>query len=821
MQKSLNSFFKRKAPESKDNAGQPTKKRKGPARFRGTFLPDGWRNGSGDFRDSVIYNRPPEPSTYTKVAAFDFDDTLVVGTFGRSGGGSGTVTMKFPTVVEKLRSLHSQGYRIVIFTNEATIGRAKKPEAIHRAVLRKTDRLNDFKRRVGVPVDIFVATASDANRKLSTKDVRDKGLRGGSGMWRLLCELSSQESAAPIVADSLYVGDAAGRARDHSDCDKRFAELVGLQFSTEDTFFGLPRKAAPFDELTDVVKRLSGFQTMLVLVGPPGVGKSTLAAAIVSANGSGNAWTTVCQDNLGSIDQCLELATAELQAGRSVIIDRTNVNPNQRLNWTRLARQSQTACVAVCFDEMATDELVQRCLCRSDHPTLGTSKKSKAQIRQVVDSMQRRYVPIYSPGEEGFHAIVQVDANSARSAPAELSRLATAKPALEEPGETKNSAAGAESVELPTVLVLPPRIASLGSVNQAAWEKSALDLGKWVASAAPAGIAKAVHVVYDAGDIPNAAGFEEKFRAGLGPAQASSERIRITVVSGYEELRALVDVRSRTFVITPCELGFRRSRSKIGSHVDSLFQSTLGSRLQDVARSKHECCQVGSVYVTQCGCTRLQMWQFRAAGTNASADELEAGVAVVYSKLAEMLKSRASPPARAATSVLQIIQTMKLPSSYTPPDGRPSRVGDFRRALDQYVVPPLSPEAASRVYLETPEAVVIYDGYPKAARHLLVIPRPDFLTRSAASQLVAPDDAYAVTVLHTIARRVASHLKEGLGSEDNVVCGYHEKPSLARLHIHIISTDYSSPWMKTKKHRDSFMTSFFQPLELVETRLGM
>lgn len=37
--------------------------------------------------------------------------------------------------------------------------------------------------------------------------------------------------------ESFYVGDAAGREGDHSDCDKGFAEGVGIRFLTPEEYF--------------------------------------------------------------------------------------------------------------------------------------------------------------------------------------------------------------------------------------------------------------------------------------------------------------------------------------------------------------------------------------------------------------------------------------------------------------------------------------------------------------------------------------------------------------------------------------------------------
>ena len=48
--------------------------------------------------------------------------------------------------------------------------------------------------------------------------------------------------------------------------------------------------------------------------------------------------------------------------------------------------------------------------------------------------------------------------------------------------------------------------------------------------------------------------------------------------------------------------------------------------------------------------------------------------------------------------------------------------------------------------------------------------------------------------------------------------GVHTIPSLRPLHVHIISEDLLSPYVRTKKHYNSFATDFFYPLEeLAET----
>lgn len=46
---------------------------------------------------------------------------------------------------------------------------------------------------------------------------------------------------------------------------------------------------------------------------------------------------------------------------------------------------------------------------------------------------------------------------------------------------------------------------------------------------------------------------------------------------------------------------------------------------------------------------------------------------------------------------------------------------------------------------------------------------------------------------------------------DEFKIGYHAEPSMQQVHLHVISTDFNSPSLKTKKHWNSFNTDFFVP----------
>ena len=70
-----------------------------------------------------------EHKSSTKVAAFDFDGTLALTTC--HGAMQLPRDLISPSIPATFRALYNAGYRLVIFTNGATIGKRKKPEAIH------------------------------------------------------------------------------------------------------------------------------------------------------------------------------------------------------------------------------------------------------------------------------------------------------------------------------------------------------------------------------------------------------------------------------------------------------------------------------------------------------------------------------------------------------------------------------------------------------------------------------------------------------------------------------------------------------------------
>ncbi|KAJ0861999.1 putative 3'(2'),5'-bisphosphate nucleotidase [Helianthus annuus] len=134
----------------------------------------------------------------------------------------------YASIPTKLQSLYSDGYKLVIFTNESNIERWKNKRQV--AVDSKIGRLDAFIKLVNVPIQVFIACGVSKGQEV------DPFRKPQPGMWRIMEQHFN--SGIPIDMDqSFYVGDAAGRKDDHSDADKKFAEKIGLKFHLPEEYF--------------------------------------------------------------------------------------------------------------------------------------------------------------------------------------------------------------------------------------------------------------------------------------------------------------------------------------------------------------------------------------------------------------------------------------------------------------------------------------------------------------------------------------------------------------------------------------------------------
>lgn len=225
----------------------------------------------------LVYTAPNSKPSH-KIAAYDMDGTLIKTQSGKVfPTGIDDWKLAFGTVATMLKSKHSDGFKIVILTNQAGVasGKTKVPD------IKK--KIENIIKSLGVPVQALIATGDGSFRKPLT------------GMWQALCEYKNGDIPVDMNA-SYYVGDAAGRPenkaikrkKDHSSVDRLLAINLGLAFFTPEEHFLKATKQNwtkpefdPKDFLGRTTQLVNNPKTkitstdleLMIMVGAPGTGK--------------------------------------------------------------------------------------------------------------------------------------------------------------------------------------------------------------------------------------------------------------------------------------------------------------------------------------------------------------------------------------------------------------------------------------------------------------------------------------------------------------------------------------------------------------------
>ncbi|KAK2452284.1 transcription factor bHLH140 [Trifolium repens] len=144
-----------------------------------------------------------------------------------------------------------------------------------------------------------------------------------------------------------------------------------------------------------------GKPILVILVGAPGSGKSTFCEEVMRS--SSRPWLRVCQDTIGngkagSKAQCLSSAARALKDGKSVFIDRCNLNREQRSDFIKLRGETQIDMHAVVLD-LPAKLCISRSVKRSGHEGNLQGGKAAAVVNRML---QNKELPKLS---EGFNRI--------------------------------------------------------------------------------------------------------------------------------------------------------------------------------------------------------------------------------------------------------------------------------------------------------------------------------------------------------------------------------------------------------------------------------
>ncbi|XP_023713355.1 aprataxin isoform X2 [Cryptotermes secundus] len=103
--------------------------------------------------------------------------------------------------------------------------------------------------------------------------------------------------------------------------------------------------------------------------------------------------------------------------------------------------------------------------------------------------------------------------------------------------------------------------------------------------------------------------------------------------------------------------------------------------------------------------------------------------------------------------------------------------------------------------MKEPELLVKEDD-KVAQYHFLVLPKENISSLAK----ITKDDIELLKHMDKVGQELAeSH------PNSNFKLGYHAEASMSRLHLHVISDDFNSTCLKTRKHWNTFTTDFFVP----------
>ncbi len=302
-------------------------------------------------KDSVIYSISNDTDTFSKIAGFDLDGTIIKTKSGKVFAidkNDWTLWNKYVKLV--LYEYYNNCYKIVIFTNQLGIKRGK---------ISKTDfmdKIKSIQQELNINFDIFIATADDHYRKPMT------------GMWDLFVTLY------PIKIDmknSFYCGDAGGREKnwiegkkkDFNNVDINFAYNIGIKFEIPENIFKDPKdNKVKYHSINylglDLQKLLksksklkieSKGSEMIIVLGRQGSGKSEFSKDLLSRVDFKN-YIYINRDICKTQVACLKKTKDSIKKGLNLIIDNTHSDKKSRKEYIDLAKKANMSVIVYIMD---------------------------------------------------------------------------------------------------------------------------------------------------------------------------------------------------------------------------------------------------------------------------------------------------------------------------------------------------------------------------------------------------------------------------------------------------------------------------------------
>ena len=244
-----------------------------------------------------------------KIAAFDYDHTLVCPKDGKTMP-SNVEDWKwlYPNIPDELKRYNNEGFSVVVFTNQS------KPW--------KVIQIQYVLQTLQIPV--FIVVASDKC------DYKPNPI-----LYDVLVG-----SAKVDKEQSFFVGDALGGKGDWADSDKVFAQNIGLKCLSPEKMF-VPKQEAAIVEIPQL--KLPESQQVVIMVGYPGSGKSTIAKSICEDE----RFILIQGDVHKTSPKMIKAALPCIKEGKSVVFDATNSSSKKRNEYIEFAKKHNLKVVCI------------------------------------------------------------------------------------------------------------------------------------------------------------------------------------------------------------------------------------------------------------------------------------------------------------------------------------------------------------------------------------------------------------------------------------------------------------------------------------------
>lgn len=608
-------------------------------------------------------------------------------------------------------------------------------------------------------------------------------------------------------------------------------------------------------------------QIVVLLIGPPGSGKSTFCDSVVMKS-SHRPWSRICQDIInngkaGNKAQCLKMATESLKQGKSVFIDRCNLDREQRSEFIKLQLLGQVEVHAVVL-ELSAQVCISRSVKRSGHEGNLQGGRAAAVVNKMLRSKE---LPKLT---EGFSRILfcynDADVENAvktYSTLGPMDTLPSGSFGLKNPA-TKTQPGIMNFFKKVTAV---PASSSIEATTPKAHENtqhvlrvSPSKLGSVVPTLAFPSISTADFQF----DIDKASDIivetAEEFLPKLGSARlvlvdlSHGSKI-LSLVKAKASLKNIDSPRFFTFVgdITKlhsqgglrCNVIANAANWRLkpgGGGVSASIFKAAGPDLEAATRAQANTLVPGKAVVvplpSTCplhnaeGITHV----IHVLGPNMNPNRpdclnndytkgckiLREAYTSLFEGFLSTVEDQSKLPKRnnqatasdsernkkyKGTQDMAIASNMKSGTVDDARDGGKKRSKGWSSwALALHVIA-MHPEKHENVVLESSDdIVVINDQYPKARKHVLVVARQENVD---GLEDVGRENIKLVEEMHNVGMKWVKRFQD----EDASLIfrlGYHSVPSMRQLHLHVISQDFESDHLKNKKHWNSFTTSFFR-----------